>query len=162
MKTRMATTKIAALGVLSGGLALAGCGDRQDAHIARNDVSAGAGVEHGRRAQDVATRDDSQLAREAADAARRTDDQVKESAQTAADQATDKVSDAMITTAINTEFAKDPALSAMPIDVDTDAGRVALHGTAHDEQARARAEQLASQVPGVVSVDNHIAVQRKG
>jgi osmotically-inducible protein OsmY len=112
-----------------------------------------------RELSESAAADAARAAREATEATRRAVDEAKRAAQTAADQATNKVSDAMITTAVSAELAKDPALGATQIDIDTDAGRVALRGTASDEQARARAAQIASQVQGVESVDNHMSVR---
>jgi osmotically-inducible protein OsmY len=96
------------------------------------------------------------------DASRQVAAEMSGAAKTAADQATNKVADAVITTSVNAELAKDPTLSAVHIDVDTDAGRVALKGTAPDEASRARAAQLAAGVKGVVSVENQLTVQGKG
>jgi hyperosmotically inducible protein len=75
------------------------------------------------------------------------------------DTAKAKLSDAAITTSINAELARDPALSALKIDVDTSAGRVALHGTAPDASSRDRATVLAKGVDGVVGVDNLLEVR---
>lgn len=72
-----------------------------------------------------------------------------------------KVTDAVITTTVNAELVKDPALSALKIDVDTSAGRVALKGSAPSAAAKDRATQLASAVKGVVSVDNQLRVGQK-
>jgi osmotically-inducible protein OsmY len=74
------------------------------------------------------------------------------------DLAADKVKDLAITTSVNAELARDPALSARQIDVDTDGGRVLLHGTAPNIAARERATSLALRVEGVVSVDNELLV----
>jgi osmotically-inducible protein OsmY len=71
------------------------------------------------------------------------------------------VQDAVITTSVNAELAKDRSLSATKIDVDTDAGRVALRGSAPSQAARDRATLLASSVKGVVSVDNQLTVDAK-
>ena len=70
----------------------------------------------------------------------------------------DKVADAVITTSINAELAKDTALSALKINVDTRDGKVMLRGTAPDATARDRATKLASGVKGVTSVDNQLTV----
>lgn len=78
---------------------------------------------------------------------------------TVVDTAKTKLSDAAITTSINAELARDPALSALKIDVDTSAGRVALHGTAPDVSSRDRATVLAKRVDGVVGVDNLLEVR---
>ena len=82
-----------------------------------------------------------------------------DAARDAGDAAGSKVADAVITTSVNAELVKDKALSALKIDVDTSAGRVALKGTAPNAQAKERATQLASAVKGVVSVDNQLRVQ---
>ena len=68
------------------------------------------------------------------------------------------VDDASVTASINAELAKDPTLSAIKIDVDTEAGRVALKGSAPDAESRERATRLAQAVKGVVSVDNQLRV----
>jgi len=77
----------------------------------------------------------------------------------AADRAGAKMDDAGITAKVNAELAKDPALSALKINVDTSNGRVVLRGTAPDSAARDRATQLASNVQGVNAVDNQLEVR---
>ena len=76
----------------------------------------------------------------------------------AGDAIADKAGDVAITTSVNAELAKDPALSALRIDVDTAQGRVVLRGTAPDATAKERATQLAQAVRGVVAVDNQLRV----
>ena len=68
------------------------------------------------------------------------------------------VDDARITAEVNAQLARDPALSALRIDVDADAGHVVLIGSAPSEPARERAEQLAREIDGVVAVDNRLIV----
>ncbi len=70
------------------------------------------------------------------------------------------VDDARITALVNAELARDPELSALKIDVDTDQGRVVLNGQAPNPDARERAERLASGIEGVHSVDNRLTVQQ--
>ena len=72
----------------------------------------------------------------------------------------DKIDDAMITSSVKAELAKHPDLSALRINVDTAAGRVALKGTAPTTAARQQATTLAQNVKGVVSVDNQLTVQQ--
>jgi len=67
----------------------------------------------------------------------------------------------VITTTVKAELAKDSNLSALKINVDTDNGRVALHGTAPTAAARDHATTLAQGVKGVVSVDNAQTVDGK-
>lgn len=74
-------------------------------------------------------------------------------------EASNKLGDAAITTAVNAELAKDSNLSAMKINVDTDAGRVELKGTAPSSTAKERATILASSVKGVTSVDNQLTIE---
>lgn len=67
--------------------------------------------------------------------------------------------DATITASVNAGLANDPQLSALRIDVDTDAGKVTLTGPAPNAQAKERAEQIARNVEGVSSVDNRLEVK---
>lgn len=97
----------------------------------------------------------------AKDATRDAMQEVKQATENAGEKIADKAADAMITTSVNAELAKDSSLSALKINVDTDAGRVALKGTAPTEMAREHATTLASGVKGVVSVDNQLTVAPK-
>lgn len=74
------------------------------------------------------------------------------------DALADTLSDAGITAAVKTALAADPALSALKIDVSTDAGVVTLAGPAPDDKARDRAGVLAAAPDGVRSVDNRLVV----
>lgn len=87
------------------------------------------------------------------------DRMAKESAQVKRDVG-EAVDDARITALVNAELARDPELSALKIDVDTDQGRVVLNGQAPNPGARERAERLASGIEGVHSVDNRLTVQQ--
>ncbi len=69
------------------------------------------------------------------------------------------VKDAAITTAVKAELARDSSLSALDINVDTEAGRVLLRGTAPDAAARDRAHALAKGVDGVVAVSNELVIK---
>lgn len=68
--------------------------------------------------------------------------------------------DVAITTKVKAALAADGALSAMDIEVDTDAGRVALVGTAPDETAKERATSLVTAIEGVVAVENRLIVEK--
>lgn len=85
--------------------------------------------------------------------------EIKDAANQAATATKKVISNAAITTAVNAELAKDKDLSALKINVDTDAGRVALNGTAPDAAAKQRATTLAAAVDGVLSVDNRLTVR---
>jgi osmotically-inducible protein OsmY len=76
-----------------------------------------------------------------------------------ADQLAVKIDDATITASINAELAKDPALRALKIDVDTEEGHVRLRGAAPDREARNRATSLAAAVKGVVGIDNQLKIR---
>lgn len=66
--------------------------------------------------------------------------------------------DAAITASVKAQLARDAQLAALPIEVETSAGRVALKGTVPYPALRERAFQLAQSVPGVVAVDNRITL----
>ena len=76
----------------------------------------------------------------------------------AADNVAESATDMAITAKVNAALAADDKLSALKIDVDTEAGNVALTGTAPDEASRARATTLAAAVDGVVTVDNRLTI----
>lgn len=97
-------------------------------------------------------------AEQAKQAAERATDQMAAKATQAADQVGEAVSDAAVTASINAELAKDPGLSALKIDVDTNNGKVLLSGKAPDMAAKDRATRLASAVKGVTSVDNRLEI----
>ena len=73
-------------------------------------------------------------------------------------KAKEVVDDATITTKIKAEFAKDKAVSALNIKVDTDKGVVKLSGNAKSKDEAAKAESIAKSAAGVVSVKNDIQV----
>lgn len=83
---------------------------------------------------------------------------VEDKAREVRSEASTAARDAAITAEVNAQLAKDPALSALRIDVDTDAGRVALKGSAPSAEAKDRATQLARTVEGVTDVDNQLVV----
>jgi len=86
---------------------------------------------------------------------------LKQQSKEATTEMAQKVSDATITAAVNADLAKDSELSALRINVDTHDGRVALFGSAPSEEAKMRAERLAMNEKGVVSVDNKLAVEKR-
>ena len=65
---------------------------------------------------------------------------------------------AAVTAQVSAGLAKDPALSAIKIDVDTHAGNVTLSGPAPTQAALERATAIAQGVKGVVSVENRLRV----
>ncbi|HYH40435.1 MAG TPA: BON domain-containing protein [Burkholderiales bacterium] len=75
------------------------------------------------------------------------------------EKAKEAVTDSVITTKIKAEYAKDKAVSAMNVKVDTDnKGVVTLSGNAKSKDEAAKAESIAKSVSGVVSVKNDIVV----
>jgi osmotically-inducible protein OsmY len=71
----------------------------------------------------------------------------------------DKIDDAMITTKVKASLAGDKDLSAIRIEVDTKDGVVTLSGPAPSANAREHANDLAKNVKGVTSVNNHLTVK---
>lgn len=75
------------------------------------------------------------------------------------DTVSTKVGDAVITTKVKAEFAKDKAVSATDIKVETDSnGLVQLSGTAKSQAEADKAVVLAKNVKGVTAVKNDIVV----
>lgn len=71
-----------------------------------------------------------------------------------------ELSDSVITTKVKAEFAKDKAVSATHIKVDTDSnGLVTLSGTAKSQAEADKAVTIAKNTKGVTSVKNDIVVQ---
>ena len=70
----------------------------------------------------------------------------------------DAVDDASITTKIKAEYAKDKAVSAMNISVNTDKGVVTLTGNAKSKAEADKAASIAKNTAGVTSVKNDIKV----
>jgi hyperosmotically inducible periplasmic protein len=136
-------------------LALSGCNKQpSDPTTSGNDV-----VSQTEKKTKELGADAAKGADQAKDAARNMAQDAKQAGQNASNQIADKVSDAVITTSVKAELVKDPGLSALAINVDTDAGRVILQGTAPSSQAREQAQKLAQAVKGVVSVDNQLKVE---
>ena len=83
----------------------------------------------------------------------------KKDTPTRTEKAKEAIGDAAITAKIKAEFAKDKAVSALNINVDTDnKGVVTLKGKAKSKDEAAKAEAIAKSVNGVVSVKNDIQV----
>lgn len=139
-------------------LALGGCdkGENRSAGQAVDDA-----VARTERAAEEAKAKTEQMAQEArakvesSDAASR----VTEAAKDAGSAMAKAADDATITAAVSAGLAKDPDLSAIKIDVDTEAGKVTLRGPAPNPVAKERAEEIAKNVKGVSSVDNQLEVK---
>ena len=69
------------------------------------------------------------------------------------------IDDSVITTKIKADMAKDKAVSATSIKVETDKGVVQLSGTAKSRAEVDKAVVIATAVKGVTSVKNNIVVQ---
>jgi len=140
---------------LAGAFALGGCNNRQDEQANQRDRTV---AQNQQAPQSPYDSNATQGMDQGRDATRQTDQDARPGSRPMGD----RVSDAVITTTVNAELAKDPSLSALKIDVDTTDGRVVLHGSAPTEIARERATTLASNVKGVVSVDNQLVVKGQG
>jgi len=69
------------------------------------------------------------------------------------------IDDASITAAVKSKLLWSKHTDGLAIDVDTDAGKVTLQGTARTAAARDLAARLAMNTRGVVSVDNQLLVK---
>ena len=71
---------------------------------------------------------------------------------------TGATTDASIVSQVNAELTRDPQLQGLGIQVEAVQGKVSLKGSAPSEAAKDRAEQVATSVQGVSSVDNQLKV----
>jgi osmotically-inducible protein OsmY len=68
----------------------------------------------------------------------------------------DVIDDSAITAKVKAAFVQDPAVRAIDVKVTTFKGAVQLSGWADSAAEKARAEEVAKNVPGVKSVENKI------
>jgi hyperosmotically inducible periplasmic protein len=66
----------------------------------------------------------------------------------------DEVGDAALTTKVKAALLKDPATGHYTIHVDSDQGKITLHGSVDSPATASRAQSLAQNVSGVSSVSN--------
>ena len=71
------------------------------------------------------------------------------------------VDNSAITTKVKAAFAKDPAVSAMAVSVETFKGVVQLSGFVNTQLEKDRAEEIARGIRGVKSVTNSLIVKPK-
>lgn len=71
------------------------------------------------------------------------------------------IDDASITTKVKSAFAADPTVSAMDVKVKTYKGVVQLSGFVDTAEQAQKAEEIAEDVQGVVSVQNDIIVKSR-
>jgi len=139
-------------------LVLAGC-DKGDNRTAGEKLDAA--VAKTESAVDEAKVKTEQMAAEAREKIESSDAgaRVAQAAKDAGNAVAKAADDASITAAVTAGLAKDPELSAVHINVDTNAGKVTLRGPAPTTGAKERAEQIAKDVKGVSSVDNQLEVK---
>ena len=147
-----------AIALTGAALTLAGC-DNPDSRTAGEKVDAA--VARTERAADQAKAKTEQMASDAKSKVESSDaaSRVSEAAKDAGSAIAGATNDATITAAVNAGLAKDPDLSAIKINVDTQAGKVTLSGPAPNADAKSRAEQIAKNVQGVSAVDNQLEVK---
>lgn len=69
------------------------------------------------------------------------------------------VDDAALTVKVKAELFRDPVVKALQVKVDTFKGTVQLNGFVDTAEQRMRAEQIARNTPGVLGVQNQLAVK---
>lgn len=142
---KLRITQAVAMAAAVSAAALTGCSPRDDDRTAGQKLDAAVAKSEQRADQAKAEVKDEMA-------------KARESASATGDKMAAGMEDASITASVNAELAKDPSLSALRINVDTDHGRVMLRGSAPDSDSRERATRLAQAVKGVVSVDNRLEV----
>lgn len=69
------------------------------------------------------------------------------------------IDDRATTAKVKAAFVKDPVVKALDVNVDTFKGVVQLSGFVQTEEQKARAQQLATGIQGVQSVQNNITLK---
>ena len=69
------------------------------------------------------------------------------------------MSDATITAKVQGKLTGDKLSNFSRIDVDTEQSVVTLNGVVHTMEEKARAAELAREVPGVTKVNNNLQIQ---
>ncbi len=138
--------RLALLALVSGAVALAACSKQEEEPTVGQQI-------------DTTIAQAEQKAAEAKNSMQDSAKEAQAGMAAATDSMADTVKDAAITTSIKAELARDSGLSALDINVDTEAGRVVLRGTAPDATSRDRAYTLASAVDGVVAVNNELVIK---
>ncbi|HJV60048.1 MAG TPA: BON domain-containing protein [Albitalea sp.] len=138
---------LASMTVLAAAVALAACDSRQDATVGQKVDQAVASAQT--------------AAADVKQSAKRGLDQAAEATKETSEKLASKVDDAAITASVKAGIAKDPELSALRVDVDTQGGHVMLSGVAPNAAAKERAQAIAAQEKGVTSVDNRLAIEHK-
>lgn len=113
------------------------------------------------KAELTAERAENRAERASERAENRTDvtDRIGNKTEAVASRAGKAVSDAVITTKIKADLFKEPELSAMAINVDTDKGVVMLSGFVDSKADADKAVRLAKSVEGVTQVKSNIKVK---
>jgi osmotically-inducible protein OsmY len=87
-------------------------------------------------------------------------DRIRENVEDVGEHIAEASADALITGKVKAEFASDPAVSALSIDVDTTDGLVTLSGKVSSDVEAERAVALAREVEGVNNVVSSLQVRR--
>lgn len=67
--------------------------------------------------------------------------------------------DSSVKTALMVDIARDDQVRSRTINVDVFRGVVTLHGRSENAEERQRVAEIASRVPGVILVENHIVIR---
>lgn len=134
-------------------------GEKLDSAIARTEQAADSARASASASTAEARADASAATARAGEAMKDAGAQAKDTLSAAGTALGNAVDDATITASVSANLARDPDLSALRIDVDTQRGAVTLTGPAPTEAAKARAEQIAKAVNGVTGVSNKLEIK---
>ncbi|MDO6460474.1 BON domain-containing protein [Granulosicoccaceae sp. 1_MG-2023] len=101
----------------------------------------------------------SSAADDAMDKAGQATDNMAEAGQDMMEKAQDMTADTAISSEIKAKYIAETDLAAFEIEVGTQDGTVTLDGTVTSEPAKTRAEEIAAEVEGVMSVENNLNVE---
>lgn len=134
-------------------------GEKLDNAIERTEQAAENAKESAAETAAEARADASAAGSQAVEAVKEAGTEAREAVASAGTAIGQAVDDATVTATVSAQLARDPELSAIRIDVDTQGGAVTLSGPAPSAEARARAEDIAKAVNGVSSVTNKLEVK---
>lgn len=129
-------------------------GQKVDRAIDATNAKAG---ETGQKMKDAAAKADDKL-QQGAEKARETFKEETAKMEGKSGDIKTVVDDSAITASIKADLLKDPALSALKVEVSTDKGEVTLKGNVKNQADKERAGRLAGAVAGVQKVNNDLQV----
>jgi len=153
MKTHTHLSKVALALLLTSGVYLSACSEN------KSDMTVGEQVDETIAATQEKSEEIKSGTMEMASDASESLEKAGDAVETKAGQMGEAIADTAIVAAINIKLAQDDGLDTSNIEVLVDKGQVTLKGTAPNKEAAERAESLAKNTDGVVSVNSDLTIK---